>query len=108
MPPKGLANTDEIIAICGEITNALGDAVEPAAKEVLDSIVEILEGMKPKFFLKTNPAVPVTNALKKAAAALKDTAEAGDSQAVPGAIEQLRTSMEKLLKAAKMDGIILT
>jgi hypothetical protein len=108
MPPKGLQNTDEIIALCNETQSTLGSAIDPGWKEVLDSVVEILEGMKPKFFLKTNPAVPITNALKKDAVALKETAETGNNGAFPEALEKLRTGMEKLLKAAKMEGIIIT
>jgi hypothetical protein len=108
MPPKGIINTDEIITMCDETQSVLGDAIEPGWKEVLSSVVEILEGMKPKFFLKTNPAVPITNAIKKDASALKEAAVAGDTQAIPGAVEQLKTSMEKLLKAGKMEGIIIT
>lgn len=108
MPPKGIANTDEIIAMCNETQTVLGEVIEADWKEVLTSVVEILEGMKSKFFLKTNPAVPITNAIKKAATALKDAATAGDIAAIPGALEQLKSSMEKLLKAGKMEGIIIT
>jgi len=108
MPPKGIMNTDEVIAMCNETQSVLGDAIKPEWTEVLTSVVEILEGMKSKFFLKTNPAVPITNAIKKAATALKDAAAAGDTGAIPGALDQLRTSMEKLLKAGKMEGIIIT
>ena len=108
MPAKGVQNTDEIIALCNETKSVLGSAIEPAWKEVLGSVVEILEGMKPMFFLKTNPAVPITNALKKEAAALKETAEAGNTGAFPEALEKFRAAMEKLLKAAKMEGIIIT
>ena len=108
MPPIGVQNTDEIIALCNETQSVLGSAIEPAWKEVLDSVVQILEGMKSKFFLKTNPAVPITNALKKEAVALKETAEAGNAGAFPEALEKFRTVMEKLLKAAKMEGIIIT
>ena len=108
MPPKGLQNTDEIISLCNDTQAKLGDAIEADWKEVLDSVVEILEGMKPKFFLKTNPAVPVTNAIRKDAAALKELAEAGNAQGIPDAVEKLKGSMEKLLSAAKMEGIIIT
>jgi len=108
MPPKGLQNTDEIIAFCNDTQNSLGDAIEADWKEVLDSVVGILESMKPKFFLKTNPAVPVTNAIRKDAAALKELTEAGNTQGIPDAVEKLKMSMEKLLKAAKMEGIIIT
>ena len=108
MPPKGIMNTDEIIAMCNETQTVLGEVIEADWKEVLTSVVEILEGMKSKFFLKTNPAVPITNAIKKAATALKDAATAGDIAAIPGALEQLKSSMEKLLKAGKMEGIIIT
>jgi hypothetical protein len=108
MPAKGVQNTDEIIALCNETQSILGSSIEPQWKEVLDSVVEILEGMKAKFFLKTNPAVPVTNVIKKEAVALKETAESGEAGAFPGALERFRAAMEKLLKAAKMEGIIIT
>jgi len=108
MPAKGVQNTDEIIALCNETQSALGSAIEPAWKEVLDSVVEILDGMKSKFFLKTNPAVPITNALKKDAVVMKEAAETGKADAFREALEGFRGSMEKLLKAAKMEGIIIT
>ena len=108
MPPKGIANTDEIIAMCNETQTVLGEAIEAEWKEILTSVAEILEGMKSKFFLKTNPAVPITNTIKRDATAVKDAAAAGDTQAMPDALEQLKSSMEKLLKAGKMEGIIIT
>ena len=108
MPPKGLLNTDEIISLCGETQAVLGNAIEPGWKEVLDSIVDILESLKPKFFLKTNPAVPITNACKNDAAALKELAVAGNTAAIPDAIDKFKSDMEKLLGLAKMEGIIIT
>jgi hypothetical protein len=108
MPPKGIQNTDEIINLCNETQTVLGNDLKAEWKEVLDSVTEILEGMKSKFFLKTNPAVPVTNAIRKDAAALKEAAEAGNHTDVPAALESLRSDMEKLLKSAKMEGIIIT
>ena len=108
MPPKGIQNTDEIITCCRDTEAILGSDIEADWKEVLESVVEILEGMKAKFFLKTNPAVPVTNAIKKSAASLKEAAEAGETAAIPSSLEKLRADMEKLLNAAKMEGIIIT
>lgn len=108
MAPKGIQNTDEVITLCNESQAALGSNLKQEWKEVLDSVVEILEGMKSKFFLKTNPAVPITNNLKKSAVALKEAADSGDAGTFQEALDKFRSNMEKLLKAGKMEGIIIT
>ncbi len=108
MPAKGIQNTDEIIALCYDSQAALGDALKPEWKEVLDSVAEILESMKSKFFLKTNPAVPLTNVLKKSAVTLKEAADGGAVDSFGDALDKFRADMEKLLKSAKMEGIIIT
>ena len=107
MIAKGIENADAIIAACKTTISSL-DSINAESKEVLESIVDILENMKTKFFLKTNLAVPITNAVRKNAVELQSLAEKQDLSSFPNALSNLRSSMEKLLKEASMDGLIIT
>ena len=107
MIPKGIENADAIIEAC---TSALAglDAAEPEWKEVLQSAIAALEGLKTKFFLKTNLAIPLTNACRKDAGDLRLLVEKKDLSGFPEALARFRASMEKLLKQADMEGITIT
>jgi len=107
MVPKGIENADTIIAACRLALSGL-DAMEPESKEILQSVIEILEDMKPKFFLKTNLAIPATNAPRKDAEELRSLVEKHDLARFPEVLARLQSSMEELLKQAKMEGIIIT
>ena len=107
MIAKGIENSDIIIEAC-RLTIAGLDSQEPEGKEVLQSAIEILEDMEKRFFLKTNLAIPPTNACKKDAIELQSMVEGGDLSNFAELIERFRGNMEKLLKHAKMDGVIIT
>lgn len=107
MIPKGIDNADTIIDAC-KLTIARLDEAEQENKEVLQSAIDILGDMKKKFFLKTNLAIPPTNACKKDAIELQSIVEGGDLTNFPELIARFRGNMEKLLKHAKMDGVIIT
>lgn len=107
MIPKGIDNADTIIDAC-KLTIARLDEAEQENKEVLQSAIDILGDMKKKFFLKTNLAIPSTNACKKDAIELQSIVEGGDLTNFPELIARFRGNMEKLLKHAKMDGVIIT
>lgn len=107
MIPKGIDNADTIIDAC-KLTIARLDEAEQENKEVLQSAIDILGDMKKKFFLKTNLAIPPTNACKKDAIELQSIVEGGDLTNFPELIARFRSNMEKLLKHAKMDGVIIT
>ena len=107
MIPKGIDNADTIIEAC-KLTIARLDAADQENKEVLQSSADVLEDMKKKFFLKTNLAIPPTNACKKDAIELQSIVEGGDLSHFPELIARFRGNMEKLLKHAKMEGVIIT
>jgi len=107
MIPKGIENTDTIIEACKLTIAGLPEA-DKENKEILQSAVDILGDMKSKFFLKTNLAIPPTNACKKDAVELQTVVEGGDLSRFPELMNRFRSNMEKLLKHAKMDGVIIT
>jgi len=107
MIPKGIENANAIIEAC-KLTLAGLDSGDPEWKEMLQSVIEIMEDMKTKFFLKTNLAVPITNASRKDATELQSLVEKHDLSCFPEVLARFRGNMEKLLKQAKMDGVIIT
>ena len=107
MIPKGIENADAIIEACKLILAGL-DSADPEWKEVLQSVVEIISDMKTKFFLKTNLAIPVTNACRRDTVELQSLVEKDDLSSFPDVLARLRGNLEKLLKQAKMDGVIIT
>ena len=107
MIAKGIENVNAIIEAC-KLTLANLDSMDPESKEVLESIIEILENLKTKFFLKTNLAIPITNASRKDATELQSLVEKHDLSCFPEVLARFRGNMEKLLKQAKMDGVIIT
>ncbi len=107
MIPKGIENANAVIEAC-KLTLAGLDSAAPEWKEVLQSIIEIMEDLKTKFFLKTNLAIPITNACRKDATELQSLVEKHNLSCFPEVLARFRDNMEKLLKQAKMDGVIIT
>ncbi|KPJ68391.1 MAG: hypothetical protein AMJ43_00480 [Coxiella sp. DG_40] len=107
MIAKGIENANEIIEDC-KLTLAGLDSAEQEWKEVLQSVITIMEDLKTKFFLKTNLAIPITNACRKDAAELQSLVESHDLSRFPDVLGRFRENMEKLLKQANMDGVIIT
>jgi len=107
MIPKGIENANAIIEAC-KLTLAGLDSADPEWKEVLQSVIEIMEDLKTKFFLKTNLAIPITNASRKDVIELQSLMEKHDLSCFPEVLARFRGNMEKLLKQAKMDGVIIT
>ena len=107
MIPKGIENANAIIEAC-KLTLAGLDSADPQWKEVLQSVIEIMEDLKTKFFLKTNLAIPITNASRKDAIELQSLVDKHDLSRFPEVLARFRGNMEKLLKHAKMDGVIIT
>ncbi len=114
MKPKGIENAEAIISACRQTIAALGSSSELSSSaetgwiEVLESVDKALEELKTKFFLKTNLAIPITNACRRDAKELEDLAGRGDLECFPEVLERFRTNATKLLKNAQMDGITLT
>ena len=107
MISKGIENVNAIIEAC-QLTLAGLDSADPESKEVLQSVIEIMEDMKTKFFLKTNLAIPITNACRKDATELQSLVEKHELSCFPEVLSRFRDNMEKMLKQAKMDGVIIT
>jgi len=107
MIAKGIENVNAIIEIC-QLTLAGLESADPEWKEVLQSVVEIMEDLKTNFFLKTNLAIPITNACLKDATELQSLVEKHDLSCFPEVLARFRGNMEKLLKQAKMEGVIIT
>ena len=108
MIPKGIENAEAVIVACRQTITALGASSETGWKEVLESVEEAFEELKTKFFLKTNLAIPITNACRKDATELERLAGKGDLEPFPEVLERFRTNVTKLLKNAQMDGLIIT
>ena len=107
MIAKGIENADGIIEAC-KLALADLDQTETEWREILQSAISIIEDLKTKFFLKTNLAIPITNACRKDVEELKSLVEKRDLSRFPEAMVRFRGNMEKLLKQADMDGVILT
>ena len=107
MIPKGIENTDTIIEAC-KLTLAGLDSTNAEWKEVLQNVIKIMEDLKTKFFLKTNLAIPITNACRKNATEIQSLVEKRDISRFSAVLAEFRDNMEKLLKQAKMDGVIIT
>ena len=107
MISKGIENVNAIIEAC-QLTLAGLDLADPEPKEVLQSVIEILEELKTKFFLKTNLAIPITNVSREDATELQSLVEKHDLSRFPEVLARFRGNMEKLLKEANMEGLIIT
>jgi len=107
MIAKGIENVNAIIEVC-QLTLAGLESADPEWKEVLQSVIEIMEDLKTNFFLKTNLAIPITNACLKDATELQSLVEKHDLSCFPEVLARFRGNMEKLLKQAKMEGVIIT
>jgi hypothetical protein len=107
MIPKGIENANAIIEAC-KLTLADLNSADPEWKEVLQSVIEIMEDLKTKFFLKTNLAIPITNASRKDAIELQSLVEKHDLSCFSEVLARFRGNVEKLLKQAKMEGVIIT
>ncbi len=101
MIPKGIENANAIIDSCQQALAGL-DGADPEWREVLQSVIGAVEE------LKTNLAIPVTTACRKDVAELQSLVERKDLAGFPDGLARFRGSMEKLLKQADMDGIIIT
>jgi len=107
MIAKGIENVNAIIEVC-QLTLAGLESADPEWKEVLQNIIEIIEDLKTNFFLKTNLAIPITNVCLKDATELQSLVEKHDLSCFPEILARFRGNMEKLLKQAKMEGVIIT
>ena len=96
------------LAACRQALASLGPSVEPQVKRTLEDAVGALEQLEGRFFLKTNPAVPITGDCRADALDLARLAGSGDLAGFPQALARFAANVQKLLGDAKMEGIILT
>jgi hypothetical protein len=108
MKPKGVENAESVLAACREAAKTLGPSGNDEWIATLESIAQAIESLQSRFFLKTNPAIPATKACRADAEELAGLAGNGHLDQVPAVLERFKVSMEKLLKAANMEGIIIT
>jgi hypothetical protein len=108
MKPKGIENAEIVISACRKTLTFLGCSAKTEWREVLESVAGAFEELKNKFYLKTNLASPITNACRRDAAELEDLAARGDLTHIPEVLDRFRGKVEKLLRSAKMEGIIIT
>ena len=108
MIPKGMQNADAIIAACERTLADLDSKIKPEWRETLSGVITAVEDLKKKFFLKTNLAIPITNACLKDVTELRSLAATGDFTRFPEVLIQLQVNGQKLLKLAKMEGVTLT
>ena len=107
MSTKGEENTDLIIESCQEVLATLVDP-KPEWEEVLATTVAALGKLKTLFFLKTNLAVPITNACRKDTEQLKELADKQDFAAFDEVFAGFQKNIKKLLEQSNMKGLILT
>ena len=108
MVPKGVQNLEAALDACASILDNLESGGDPQWREILASIVAIGQDLKTKFFLKTNLAIPATNACRKNAFELREIASNGEMSRFPEVLDNLKASVEKLLEGADMGGIVIT
>ncbi len=108
MIARGVENADAIIQTLNKAVSDLGKKAKPEWLASMKNIVATLEDMKGKFFIKTNFAIPVTNAVLKDATELGAQAAKGDLAKFQEALGKLQSSVDGLVKRSKMDGVSLT
>ena len=108
MIPKGVQNLEACLAACRNIIDSLSPDTDPEWREILSSIIAVGQDLKTKFFLKTNMAIPATNACRKRALELEEIAGGEEMSRFSEVLDNLKGSVEKLLEGADMGGIVIT
>lgn len=102
--PSGAENLSAIIAA----TRKLASGLDAAHKPRVEALLPTLEKLQGKFFFKTLPSVPATNALLKSLADCQALVDKGQSKELPGALERLEKGVADLEYKATMPGTQLT
>ena len=108
MISKGVQNLEATIETCRGILEKLKPDANSEWQVILKSIIELGQDLKTKFFLKTNLAVPVTNACLKSARELEEIVGSSDLDLFTEVLNKLKSNVEKLLDGADMGGIVIT
>jgi len=116
--PKGQDNVDKMIDICRDMISTFGSVsfdgnmnVETATEQIT-AIMEGLQEISGKFFLKSNPSIPPTNACLKSAGAfaeiLKAYEEGQDSANLQNGLADFTKAFESLAQKASMRSTVIT
>ncbi len=111
MPTKGEENLKLTVEACQRVALGLdGVTAEGAStwKSALEEVAQKLQGLENKFFLKTNPSIPSTNACKKEIILMEELQQKQDWTAFGEALSRFRQHVDTLVKKAEMPGTILT
>jgi hypothetical protein len=116
--PKGQENVDEIIDTCRDIIATLdnlssaGNVNVGKATEQITGMIEGLQEISGKFFLKSNPSIPPSTACLKSARELSGVLQtyAGeqDSTKFLTAMENFNMAFESLAQKASMRSTVIT
>ena len=108
MKPKGVENAEAVVGACRRALAALGPSRSDEWAKTLESVMQAMESLQGRFFLKTNPAIPATKACRRDAEEVERLVRGVEQAQAAAALERLKRSVEQTLKAAKMEGIIIT
>jgi len=116
--PKGQENVDKMIETCRDMISTFGNMSfdgnvnAEKATEQITGIVEGLQEISGKFFLKSNPSIPPTSACLKSAGALAEILrayeEGKDSTKVQVALDSFIKAFESLAQKASMRSTVIT
>ena len=116
--PKGQENVDKIIETCRDMISTLGglsfdgNVTVEKATEQITGIIEGLQEISGKFFLKSNPSIPPSTACLKSAGELAGIFQAyeegQDSTKVQTALENFIKAFESLAQKASMRSTVIT
>jgi hypothetical protein len=105
-------NLDAALAACQRVLDGLdgaGGGVDPTAtKAALAHMMETMEEIKEKFFMKTNPSIPPTVTCKKSATQLEELVGKGDWVGFGSAYTKFQGDVKTLVEKAKMEGTTIT
>lgn len=104
---KGQDQVQAALSICRNAAEALdgaselGEAWRGEAADRLQGVEELLEGVMPKFFLRTKLSIPFASRCQKAAEGLQGALDELDIRPHHEAQENLTSALAALAKAAK-------
>lgn len=116
--PKGQENVDKTIERCRDIIAALDGlplaekANSEDTKQHINRIIEGLQEISGKFFLKSNPSIPPTNVCLKSVEELSKSLPASeedkDHTTFINALDSFEKAFESLKEKASMRGTVIT
>jgi hypothetical protein len=111
MPAKGEENLKSTMDTCSRVLAGLDKVTTEGVsvwKSELEQIAKTLQGLEGKFFFKTNPSIPSSNACRKDAVQLEELQQKGDWSTFAATLPRFRQNVETMVKKAEMPGTVLT